>query len=50
MLALISKYEEPINLQNEVAGDPLHLKMPITRSKIYGHGIRLGSEDEEMDS
>jgi hypothetical protein len=50
MLELISKYEEPINLQSEVAGDPLHLKMPIARSKIYGYGIRLGSEDEETDS
>lgn len=50
MLALISKYEEPINIQSDVAGDPLHLKMPIARSKIYGHGIRLGGEDVEMDS
>ena len=50
MLALISKYEEPVSLQSEVAGDPLHLKMPVTRSKIYGHGVRLAGEDEGMDS
>jgi hypothetical protein len=29
-----------------IAGDPLHLQRPVVHSKLYGHGVRLG-EDED---
>lgn len=55
MVALIQKYEGSVKeavarVQSDAAGDPLHLQKPVTRSRLYGHGIRIGDEDTETDS
>jgi hypothetical protein len=46
LLEQCHQFEPPITAISNVAGDPLHLRMPSTRSRCWHHAVSLPTRDD----
>jgi hypothetical protein len=46
LLEQCHQFEPPISAASNVAGHPLHLRMPSTRSRCWSHNVSLPTRDD----